>query len=211
MPNTGPGIDPHRRDERAVPEGGAWIAGSSPSPRESNSYSAWCYATGASRKLDSPENATQWLISHNLVPEETALLAHCQNQLTTLRGNLRAIFAARADSSVPELRALEGVNQALTKVPSAPLLRHDPQAGLHRAQQHPVTQLVEHAMAQIAEDAASLLTGDQAGLIARCEATPCNRFLLRTHARRYWCSTRCGDRVRAARPYARKQGRDRAG
>ncbi|MDN5704722.1 MAG: hypothetical protein L0K41_03970 [Yaniella sp.] len=28
---------------------------------------------------------------------------------------------------------------------------------------------------------------------------------MRTHARRRWCSTRCGDRVRAARAYARKQ------
>ncbi|SDQ72415.1 Conserved protein containing a Zn-ribbon-like motif, possibly RNA-binding [Arthrobacter crystallopoietes] len=162
-------------------------------------------------ELDSPENATRWLISHQLVPDETALLAYCQNQLATLRGSLRAIFAAQADSREPELSALEGVNQALTKVPSAPLLRYDPQEGLHRAPQHPVTQLVEHAMAQIAEDAASLLTGDQAGLIARCEATPCNRFILRTHARRYWCSTRCGDRVRAARAYARKQGSVHAG
>jgi len=33
----------------------------------------------------------------------------------------------------------------------------------------------------------------------------CQRFFLRTHARRQWCSTRCGDRVRAARAYARKR------
>ncbi|MFC4716815.1 CGNR zinc finger domain-containing protein [Glutamicibacter sp. BW77] len=26
-----------------------------------------------------------------------------------------------------------------------------------------------------------------------------------THGRRQWCSTRCGDRVRAARAYARKR------
>ncbi|MDN5936022.1 MAG: CGNR zinc finger domain-containing protein [Nitrosospira sp.] len=31
------------------------------------------------------------------------------------------------------------------------------------------------------------------------------RFLLKTHGRRQWCSTRCGDRVRAARSYARKR------
>ncbi|MHC5560905.1 CGNR zinc finger domain-containing protein (plasmid) [Kocuria sp. U4B] len=30
---------------------------------------------------------------------------------------------------------------------------------------------------------------------------------MRTHGRRQWCSTRCGDRVRAARAYARKQER----
>ncbi|WP_309816129.1 CGNR zinc finger domain-containing protein [Pseudarthrobacter sulfonivorans] len=32
-----------------------------------------------------------------------------------------------------------------------------------------------------------------------CEAESCGRFFLRTHARRQWSSTRCGDRVRAAR------------
>ncbi|WP_404798560.1 CGNR zinc finger domain-containing protein [Streptomyces pristinaespiralis] len=27
---------------------------------------------------------------------------------------------------------------------------------------------------------------------------------MRTHGRRHWCSTRCGDRARAARAYARR-------
>lgn len=162
-------------------------------------------------EIGSPEEATEWLISHQLVPDETALLAYCQTQLAALRSNLRAVFTTQVDGSAPDPQALDGLNRALTTVASAPLLRYEPQEGLHRAPQHPVTQLVEHAMAQIAEDAASLLTGNQAGLLARCEASPCDRFILRTHARRYWCSTRCGDRVRAARAYARKQGQVRAG
>ena len=62
-------------------------------------------------------------------------------------------------------------------------------------------------MAQLADDAAALLTGPEAGLLVHCEASSCNRFLLRTHARRQWCSTRCGDRVRAARSYARRAER----
>lgn len=158
-------------------------------------------------ELSSPGEATDWLFGHALVPERTALLAHCQNQLTGLRESLRAVFAAHVEGDVPDPRALDGVNRALTTVPSAPLLRHDPRHGLHRAPEHPVTQLVEHAMAQIAEDAATLLTGESAGLIAHCAAQPCSRFMLRTHARRHWCCTRCGDRVRAARAYARKQDR----
>jgi predicted RNA-binding Zn ribbon-like protein len=32
------------------------------------------------------------------------------------------------------------------------------------------------------------------------------RLLLRDHNRRRWCSTACGDRVRAARYYARHKG-----
>ena len=140
--------------------------------------------------LGSPAEATAWLVGQRLVPAETALLAYCQDQLTTLRGNLRALFTARVVGDAPAPEAVEAVNRALVKVPSALLLQFDAGSGLHRVQRHPVTQLVEHAMAQIAEDAAALLTGEQAGLVAQCEAAPCDRFLLRTHARRCWCSTR---------------------
>lgn len=158
-------------------------------------------------ELGSPEEATDWLIGHGLVPDRTALLTYCQNQLTGLRDDLRALLAAHVEGEAPPQRALDGTNRALIKVPSAPLLRHDPDEGFRRTPEHPVTQLVEHAMALIAEDAATLLTGSDASRVARCEAPPCDRFLLRTHARRQWCSTRCGDRVRAARSYARKQSR----
>ena len=156
-------------------------------------------------ELDSPEAATRWLIERDLVPESTELLEYCQGRLADLRGTLRALFAAQVEGAEPEAAVLGDVNRALTRVPSAPLLRHDGDRGLHRAPAHPVTKLVEHAMAQIAEDAAALLTGESAGTVARCAAPPCDRFLLRTHARRHWCSTRCGDRVRASRAYARRQ------
>ena len=155
--------------------------------------------------LASPLEATAWLVSQGLVPRETALLAYCQNQLAVLREGVRALFAAHVEGDVPPQGALDRINGALAKVPSAPLLRHDRDARFYRASEHPVTQLVEHAMARIAEDAATLLTNGEAARLARCEATPCDRFFLRTHARRQWCSTRCGDRVRAARAYARKR------
>lgn len=157
--------------------------------------------------LASPVEATRWLVDHGLVPDQTALLTYCQNQLAGLRAQLRELFGAQVASEIPSESALEAVNQALGRVPSAPMLRHDPEAGFHREQTHPVTQLVEHAMAQIAEDAATLLTGSAATLITWCHASPCDRYFLRTHGRRQWCSTRCGDRVRAARAYTRKQQR----
>lgn len=157
-------------------------------------------------ELDSPEAATRWLVERDLVPESTELLEYCQGRLAELRGTLRMLFSAQVEGVAPSAEVLEEVNRALTRVPSALLLRHDGDRGLHRVTAHPVTKLVEHAMAQIAEDGAALLTGESAGMVARCAAPPCDRFLLRTHARRHWCSTRCGDRVRASRAYARKQG-----
>lgn len=155
--------------------------------------------------LATPEAATAWLVSHDLAPGDTELLAYCQSRLTSMRSALRALFTARVRHTAPAPEDLETVNQALARVPSAPLLHHDPQHGFQRAAEHPVTRLVEYALARIADDAAHLLSDDAAGALAQCESAPCDRFMLRNHGRRRWCSTRCGDRVRAARSYARRK------
>jgi predicted RNA-binding Zn ribbon-like protein len=77
---------------------------------------------------------------------------------------------------------------------------------LRRVQAHPTDRAVNHALAPLAADAADLLTGPDAGILASCGPAPCDRFLPRAHGRRHWCSTRCGDRARAARAYARRSG-----
>lgn len=156
-------------------------------------------------ELNSPENATAWLVAYELVPVGTGLLAYCQLRLTDLRESLRRVLASHTEGLAPNSGALEGINRALVAVPSAASLQYDPDKGLLRVPSHPVTQLVDHAMAQIAEDAAALLTGPDAPRIAQCAAAPCDRFMVRTHARRQWCSERCGARQRANRAYARKQ------
>lgn len=156
-------------------------------------------------ELDSPESATAWLITHDLAPKGTGLLAYCQLQLSDLRGHLREVLMSHTQGVAPDPGALDRLNRAMTAVPSAALLRYDAHEGLSRVASHPVTQLVDHAMAQIAEDAAALLTGPDAPRVARCASAPCDRFMVRTHARRQWCSTRCGARQRANRAYARKQ------
>ena len=156
-------------------------------------------------EINTPENATAWLVMHDLAPVGTGLLAYCQLRLTDLRENVRRVLESRADGVAPDAESLGGINRALSAVPSAALLHYDPAKGLLRVQSHPTTQLVDHAMAHIAEDAAALLTGPDAPRLARCASTPCDRFMIRTHARRQWCSERCGARQRANRAYARKQ------
>lgn len=155
-------------------------------------------------ELNSPEDATTWLVMHDLAPIGTGLLAYCQLQLTDLRENLRKVLESRSEGTAPNDGSLGSINRALTAAPSAALLKYDPDKGLLRVANHPTTQLVDHAMAQIAEDAAALLTGPDAHRIARCASAPCDRFMVRTHARRQWCSERCGARQRANRSYARK-------
>lgn len=155
--------------------------------------------------LSTPGETTAWLVEHGLVGEGASLQSYCQNRLVGLRGHLREAFAARTSGVAVDPRALDGINAALAAAPNTSLLRYAPGEGFFRSLEHPTTQLVEHAMSVIAEDAAALLSGDQAQLLAQCEAEPCTRFLLKTHGRRQWCSTRCGDRVRAARSYARRR------
>ena len=155
--------------------------------------------------LNTPEETTTWLITRGLVGEGAMLQSYCQSRLVGLRGDLRKAFAARICGATVDPRVLDGINAALAAAPNTSLLHYAPGEGFFRSLEHPATRLIEHAMSVIAEDAAALLAGHEARLLAQCEAKPCSRFLLKTHGRRQWCSTRCGDRVRAARSYARKR------
>ncbi|MGF1424921.1 ABATE domain-containing protein [Kitasatospora sp. LaBMicrA B282] len=154
--------------------------------------------------LDSPAAAARWLAEHDLIPADAQVYEPCTVRLRTLRDRLRELFAARVQGEPAPEPALRAVNEALAGAPAAALLGWDPALGLHRIQVHPLDRLVDHVLAVLAADAADLLTGPDADQLAACSSTPCRRFLLRTHARRHWCSVRCGDRARAARAYARR-------
>ncbi|CAL9278821.1 hypothetical protein SUDANB66_00057 [Streptomyces sp. SudanB66_2053] len=156
--------------------------------------------------LAAPESAMRWLAAHNLTTPDVRLYEVCAQRMRALRGHVRALFAARVDTTAPPEESLRAVNEALTAVPTAPLLAWDGAQGMRRVQAHPTDRAVNHALATLAADAADLLTGPDAGILAACGSAPCDRFLLRTHGRRHWCSTRCGDRARAARAYARRSG-----
>lgn len=159
---------------------------------------------GVVELLDTPAAATRWLVERGLAPEGAELQAYCAGLLTDLRGQVRTLFDAAVRATPPPEQALAEVNRALTLTPTAQLLGWNPAEGFHRVASHPTTRLVEHALVTIAADAVSLVTGSEATQLATCGAEPCNRYMLRTHARRHWCSKRCGDRVRAARSYARR-------
>ncbi|MFI0898753.1 ABATE domain-containing protein [Streptomyces sp. NPDC020983] len=159
--------------------------------------------------LATPDAAMRWLTAHGLTTPDVRLYELCAQRMRTLRAHVRALFAARVDGTAPAEASLLAVNQALTAVPTAPLLSWDGAEGPRRVRAHPTDQAVNHALATLAADAADLLTGPDAGILAACGSAPCDRFLLRTHGRRHWCSTRCGDRARAARAYAQRGGASR--
>lgn len=157
--------------------------------------------------LSSPARAEQWLARRELAPADAGLAEVCATQLRSLREQVRSLMASRA-AGLPALpAAVKAINDAMTRVPTASLLLWDERTGPYRAAPHPTTAIVEHALAVIAADTADLLTSPDAARLTACASPPCNRFLLK-HGRRQWCSTRCGDRARAARAYARRTATD---
>ncbi|MEU8487744.1 ABATE domain-containing protein [Streptomyces sp. NPDC048641] len=153
--------------------------------------------------LGTPESANRWLTGHGLAPAGAGVQEMCAAQLRSLREHIRGLFAARV-AELPALPAsLSAVNDALSKAPAAALLHWDEKKGPYRAVPCPTDGILGRALATLAADAADLLTGPEADRLTGCGSAPCNRYLLR-HGRRHWCSTRCGDRARAARAYARR-------
>lgn len=153
--------------------------------------------------LATPEATEIWLHEHDLAPADAGIRQMCAAQLRALREQIRALVASVVDGFPPPMGAVSAVNDALAKAPATALLAWDPQVGLHLAVSHPVAEIVDRALAVLAADTVELLTGEDATRLAACGSPPCNRYFLRT-GRRQWCSTRCGDRARAARAYARR-------
>jgi predicted RNA-binding Zn ribbon-like protein len=155
--------------------------------------------------LGTPAATNQWLTERGLAPADAGVQEMCATQLRSLREHLKALFAAHV-AGLPALpAALSAVNDALSRAPTAALLYWDEKNGPYRAAPCPTNEILDHALATLAANAADLLTGPDAERLTACGSTPCNRYLLR-HGRRHWCSTRCGDRARAARAYARRSG-----
>lgn len=153
--------------------------------------------------LGTPAGANRWLVERGLAPADVGLQEMCTARLRSLREHLRSLCASRVAGFPALPAALSAVNDALSRVPTAALLLWDEKNGPYRAVPCPTNEIVDHALATLAANAADLLTSPDTERLTTCGSTPCNRYLLR-HGRRHWCSTRCGDRARAARAYARR-------
>ncbi|WAL68795.1 CGNR zinc finger domain-containing protein [Amycolatopsis cynarae] len=153
--------------------------------------------------IGTPAATGRWLVEHGLAPAGVDVQEMCAARLRSLREHVRALLSARVAGLPASPVALSAVNDALSGVPATALLYWDERDGPYRVVPCPTNEILEHALAILAVNAADLLTGPDAERLISCESTPCNRYLLR-HGRRHWCSTRCGDRARAARAYTRR-------
>jgi predicted RNA-binding Zn ribbon-like protein len=168
--------------------------------------------TGPIDHLASPEALGEWLawrslVAHGGAPAPPRASAPDDADLTAalvLRDAARELLVAAVQGRAPAPSAVAAINDAAAIAPAAHQVLWDPDGGPVRTRFAPAATDVQRALAAIAEDAIALICDHRGDLIA-CEAPGCVRLLLKDHPRRHWCSTRCGDRVRAARHYRRSR------
>ena len=159
------------------------------------------YLGGSSEvdRLDSTDKAAEWLRTRDLTGTATPRVRKQDlARLVELRAAVRELFTALADKRPPEANAVEVVNAEARTHPAAPQLSW-PSDGPVRRWLADRRGGASGAIAAVAWDAITVVCGDTASEVRRCEAHACVRLFFREHARRRWCSTACGDRVRAMR------------
>jgi predicted RNA-binding Zn ribbon-like protein len=127
-----------------------------------------------------------------------------RDALRTLAGVVCGDHRPGAPPRFDPAAALAAVNAAAANgSPPALAWRDDhlERAAAARAQQVPAAALADVAVAAI-----ELLTDPAAPAIRACNAPGCVLYFVKDHPRREWCSTSCGNRVRAARHYRRHRG-----
>jgi predicted RNA-binding Zn ribbon-like protein len=152
-------------------------------------------ATGEVDDLAEPQSATEWLRRHELPPASVG--TDDLSRLTDLRTAVRELLTALAENRSPEADAVATLNAAARADAAAPQLAWP--AGPRREWHSTRPGSLDEVVAALARDAIDVISGDLGELVRPCEAHGCVRFFFREHARRRWCSTTCGDRVRAAR------------
>jgi predicted RNA-binding Zn ribbon-like protein len=137
-------------------------------------------------QLATPDALRRWMAAHALPAAGADLAA-----MLGLRDAVRELLLARIEGRRPAAGTVEAVNAAA--LPTAPRLVWTDAPRVERE---------GSGVALVAADAIELVTEHAPDLLA-CSAPGCLRLLIKDHPRRQWCSTRCGDRVRAGRYYDR--------
>ena len=137
--------------------------------------------------------------AHLSTVDETQLV-----QARDLRDAVRELAQASVDGIRPPAGVLDRLNRHAGAGPRWRELRWGKEPDtLVRTSAPPVTA----ALSEIAEATVELFAGPHQGDIRACGAPGCVLYFLRDHPRRAWCSTTCGNRVRAARHYQRERAR----
>lgn len=166
---------------------------------------AWLAALRPRLDLQDPRIAA-WLAA-----PPAAELADAVRDLRSLRDAVRRLAAeqtgdprTRVDSATGDLAtAVAAVNAAAARGPRWQRLHWDAgPASEPRTAAEPGVAL----LATFADAAITFFAGEARHDLRACLAPGCVLYFVRQHTRREWCSTGCGNRVRAARHYERRRG-----
>lgn len=125
-----------------------------------------------------------------------------------LRDSLRRLAAYCTTDDRPNAQSpVTEVSQAVDVVNGLIADRRRPQLAFHNGALDfidvPLASPTRSALAELGYHAIELLTGPTAATLRACHAPHCVLYFVKSHPRREWCSQACGNRVRAARHYAR--------
>jgi predicted RNA-binding Zn ribbon-like protein len=169
----------------------------------------WADRHGVHDALVTTANLRTWLAATTAPPEPDPNSDDLA-RFRTLRDALRRLAAtltgdtrpAAASATTDVDRAVADVNDAAQQAPTWPQLTLR-DGDLIRTTNLGSATPYTLALSTIAHDAIDLLTGDDRLRLRACHAPGCVLYFVKGHPRREWCSTACGNRVRAARHYER--------
>ncbi len=122
--------------------------------------------------------------------------------LHVVRDHIATAISCVRLGTTPPAGTIKGLNAAMRAAPAIRTLEND--GGALITSTHRQGPVVVRLAAHLAEAAADLLADPSAARIRECEAEDCVMLFLPASARRRWCSaSRCGNRVRVARYYAK--------
>jgi predicted RNA-binding Zn ribbon-like protein len=149
-------------------------------------------------RLEDPSAMRRWLTARAGAPVNLRLRPADMGRVQAIRDAIRELLDALIEERAPSDQSLDLLATTTAAAPSSARLRSERGALVEERVAAGGTSL-DRALAEIATDAIALAGDERRRSLAECAAPDCVRLLLRDHNRRRWCSTRCGDRVRAAR------------
>ena len=159
--------------------------------------------------LAGPGAHTRWFLERCLTKQRLRVSPDDITRVAEVRAAIRALFTARIDGGRPAPSAVSTVNAASRLNAVSPTLAWTT-GGPRRENTAGSSHGIDAVLATVAADAIIVVTGELGARLRHCQAPGCVGLFLLNHGRRVWCSTTCGDRVRAARHY-RTRGGKRAG
>jgi predicted RNA-binding Zn ribbon-like protein len=143
----------------------------------------------------------------------TALTDQELRRLRALRDAFRAL-AAEVTQAPPQFttspapsrqEAIETVNRLSARARVWPVLTW-PAEGEPTGALDTNATAADYALSLLARQGSELFAGPQRLRLRACLAPGCDRYFVKDHSRREWCTRACGNRARVARHYRRHHG-----